>query len=112
MKTVDYTNIAIDAENNSQKVCEAAVCYQTMSHVASDVQSDSKHIFMHDFVYSNYDKEDAKEFEAKNFMIGQPFEYDAIESAEDWERITHEAEASGIATDYEVERVFSRWHNL
>lgn len=83
-----------------------------LSRVVSDSQYVSRRVFVYDFVYSNYDKEEAQELEAKNFMIGQPFEYDTIESEKDSGRITCEAEASGIATDTEVERVFQRWHNL
>lgn len=112
MKKVNYKDIAQSIEDDVQKLGESAVCYQTASHVAVDAQSDSQYLFMHDFVFSNYDKKEAQELEAKNFMIGMPFEYDTIESAKDWERIANEAEASGIATDRDVERVFQRWHNL
>lgn len=108
MKKADYKEI----EEEVQKVCEPAACYQATSRMAIGTHSDSKYAFMQEFAYSNYDKDEAQALESKNFMIGQPFEYDTIESSEDWERITREAEASGIATDHEVEKVFQRWHNL
>ena len=108
MKKADYKEF----EEEVQKVCEPAACYQATARMKLGTHSDFKYVFMRDFVYSNYDKEDAQALESKNFMIGQPFEYDTVESSEDWERIAREAEASGIASDYEVERVFQRWHNL
>lgn len=73
---------------------------------------DSRYNFMHDFVYANYDLKTAKELEAKNFLIDAPFEYDKIETEEDWERIEQEAEESGYATDAEVQNVMQRWLNL
>lgn len=108
MKKADYKEF----EEEVQKVCEPAACYQATARMKLGTHSDSKYVFMRDFVYSNYDKEEAQALESKNFMIGQPFEYDTVESYEDLERIAREAEASGIASDYEVERVFQRWHNL
>ena len=73
---------------------------------------DSRHNFMRDFVYSNYDQNTAQELEAKNFLIGAPFKYDKIETEDDWERIEQEAENSGYATDTEVQNVMQRWLNL
>lgn len=108
MNKADYKELKEEA----QKVCEPVACYQTTARMALDTPSDSKYVFMHDFVYSNYNKDEALALESKNFMIDQPFEYDTVESSDDWERIAREAEASGIASDYEVERVFQRWHNL
>lgn len=72
----------------------------------------SRYNFMRDFVYANYDQDTAQELEAKNFLIGAPFEYDKIETEDDWERIEQEAENSGYATDTEVQNVMQRWLNL
>lgn len=73
---------------------------------------DSRYNFMRDFVYANYDLNTAQELEAKNFLMGAPFEYDKIETEDDWERIEQEAENSGYATEAEVQNVMQRWLNL
>lgn len=108
MKEAEYKEI----EEGVKQVCEPVACYQATARVTLATHPDSKYAFMQDFVYSNYNKDEAQALESKNFMIGQPFEYDTVESSDDWEHITREAEASGIASDYEVERVFKRWHSL
>lgn len=81
--------------------------------IAEDAEvHDSRYNFMRDFVYANYDLKTAKELESKNFLIDAPFEYDKIETEEDWERIEQEAEERGYATDAEVQNVMKRWLNL
>lgn len=81
--------------------------------IADDASGhDSRYSFMRDFVYANYDQKTAQELEARNFLIDVPFEYDKIETENDWERIDQEAENSGYATDAEVQNVMQRWLNL
>lgn len=92
----------------SMEVEQTAICT-----IADEVPRHvSRYNFMRDFVYANYDLNTAKELETQNFLIDAPFEYDKIETEEDWERIEQEAENSGYATEAEVQNVMQRWLNL
>ena len=64
------------------------------------------------FVYANYDEARAKELEAQNFLIGQPFVYDEAQTEQDWEQIEQAAAESGEATPQAIKKVFDRWLNL
>lgn len=108
---IDEENVSLASEPIFDMEVQQAL--SSVGSIAEDApMRDSRYNFMRDFVYANYDLKTAKELEAKNFLIDAPFEYDKIETEDDWERIEQETENSGYATDAEVQNVMQRWLNL
>ena len=60
------------------------------------------------FAKAHFDEDYVASLEARNFLVDEPFPLCDF-TDEEWEREMENAEASGVASDEEVEKMFSIW---